>query len=112
MLQWLRGKEAQVHAADFVNGWELCGRGAIRKANWKAVFIPKPKGPEKWQLYDLSKDPGEIEDRAEEEPKKLEELLEHWEKYVMECGVVPLQPALGAYMEATEEQMTVGDPPV
>ena len=77
MLQWLRGKEERVHATDFVNGWELCGRGAIRKANWKAVFIPKPKGPEKWQLYDLSRDPGEIEDLAEDEPKKLKELLEH-----------------------------------
>ena len=107
MLPWLCGKEERVHAIDFVNGWELCGRGAIRKANWKAVFIPKPKGPEKWQLYDLSKDPGEIDDLADAEPKKLEELLEHWEQYVVECGVVPLQPDLGTYMVATEEQMPV-----
>ncbi|MCJ1287432.1 hypothetical protein MMC26_006783 [Xylographa opegraphella] len=105
MLSWLSGSEERVHPTDFVNGWELCGRGAIRKANWKAVFIPKPKGPEKWQLYDLSKDPGEIDDLADVEPKRLEELLKHWEQYVVECGVVPLQPDLGTYMVATEEQM-------
>lgn len=90
-----------------MNGWELCGRGAIRKANWKAVFIPKPKGPEKWQLYDLSKDPGEVNDLAEEQPEKLKELLDHWERYMVDCGVVPLQPELGTYMVATEEQMQV-----
>ncbi|MCJ1471810.1 hypothetical protein MMC13_000451 [Lambiella insularis] len=105
MLSWLRGSEDMVHEKDFVSGWELCGRGAIRKANWKAVFIPKPKGPEKWQLYDLSQDPGEVDDLAELHSAKLEELLVHWEQYVVECGVVPLQPELGTYMEATEEQM-------
>lgn len=107
MLHWLAGKEDRVHEQDFIFGWEICGRGAIRKANFKAVFIPKPKGPEKWQLYDLSKDPGETEDLADENPKKLEELLVHWENYVKDCGVVPLQPELGTYVVAMEEQMPV-----
>ncbi|KAI1329932.1 putative arylsulfatase [Xylariaceae sp. FL0255] len=105
MVGWLDGSSSSVHGPDFVYGWELCGRAAIRVANWKAVFIPAPKGPHAWQLYDLSKDAGEIDDLAEAEPKKLEELLTHWDKYVEECGVVPLHPELGAYLEATEEQM-------
>ena len=108
MLPWLSGKEERVHDRDFIHGWELCGRGAIRKAEWKAVFIPKPKGTETWQLYNLSKDPGETRDLAEDNPTKLEELLVHWENYVTECGVVPLQPELGTYVVATEEQMPVG----
>ena len=103
-----QGDESSVHGHDFVQGFELCGRAAIRRAEWKAVFIPKPKGPEKWQLYDLGKDPGEIYDLAEQHPSKLEELLIHWDNYVKECGVIPLQPELGAYLEATEEQMPVG----
>lgn len=107
MLPWLRSDAGMVHGKDFVTGWELCGRGAIRKADWKAVFIPKPKGPERWQLYDLSTDPGEVDDLAEVHPTKVEELLAHWEQYVVECGVVPLQPELGTYMVATEEQMQV-----
>ena len=88
-------------------GWELCGRAAIRGGNWKAVFIPAPKGPHKWQLYDLSKDPGEIHDQADSHGAKLDELLVHWDKYVEECGVVTLHPEQGAYLEATEEQMEV-----
>lgn len=105
MLPWLEGRESRVHPEDFIYGWELCGRGAIRKGNWKADFIPPPKGSEKWQLYDLSKDPGETEDLADMYPEKLEELMGHWESYVQECGVVPLQPELGTYVVATEEQM-------
>lgn len=31
------------------------------------------------------------------------ELLGHWEIYVVDCGVVPLQPELGTYLIATEE---------
>lgn len=71
------------------------------------MFIPAPKGPHQWQLYDLSKDAGEIHDLAESHPQKLEELLDHWEDYVKDCGVVPLHPEQGAYLEAVEEQMTV-----
>ena len=105
MLPWLSAQAERVHAADHIHGWELCGRGAIRKGHWKADFIPKPKGTDKWQLYDLSKDPGEINDLAEEKHEILEELLGHWDKYVQECGVIPLQPELGTYVVATEEQM-------
>ena len=46
-------------------------------------------------------------DLADVHPNKLEELLAHWEQYVVDCGVVPLQPELGTYMVATEEQMPV-----
>ncbi len=53
------------------------------------------------------RDPGEIHDLADLNPSKLEELLVHWDDYVRECGVIPLQPELGAYLDATEEQMPV-----
>ncbi|KAJ5212493.1 arylsulfatase [Penicillium cinerascens] len=105
MSSWLRGDAPSTHPPDFVYGWEFCGRAAIRRAQWKAVFIPAPKGPHKWQLYDLSKDAGEIHDLAESYPKILEELLVHWDKYVEEVGIIPLHPELGAYLEATEDQM-------
>ena len=95
----------RIHAEDFVAGWETCGRAAVRAGSWKIVFIPKPKGPERWQLYDLSVDPGEIHDLAEREPATLQKLVKLWDRYVLETGVVPLSPALGAYLAATEAQM-------
>ncbi|TVY13389.1 Arylsulfatase [Lachnellula arida] len=105
MLSYIQGKVDSVHEQDFVEGWETCGRAAVRKGDWKIVFIPKPKGTEKWQLYNLAKDPGEVHDLAEQEPKRLEELIKCWDQYVLEAGVIPLAPELGEWMQAMEEQM-------
>ncbi|VDB85257.1 unnamed protein product [Peniophora sp. CBMAI 1063] len=101
------GTSPRIHEQDHVTGWEMAGRAALRKGPFKIVFLPKPKGTEKWQLYDLSSDPGETTDLANEEEYagKMEELLGHWEEYVLETGVVPLAPELGEWLRGTEEQM-------
>lgn len=112
MVPWLKGESSTIHAADFVEGWEMSGRAAVRKANWKAVYLPsrtfgKPSraGSDKWELFDLNKDPGEIHDLSDQHPDILKELLKLWDQYVLDTGVVPLNPALGEYIAATEEQM-------
>lgn len=105
MVPYLQSDAPSIHDKDFINGWETCGRAACRKGDWKIVFIPKPKGPEKWQLYNLAKDPGEIHDLADQEPERMKELLKLWDQYVLETGVIPLSPELGTWMAAMEEQM-------
>ncbi|KAJ9203424.1 hypothetical protein DTO021D3_4156 [Paecilomyces variotii] len=102
---WAAGKAARIHEKDFIQGWETCGRAALRYGDWKIVYIPKPKGPERWQLYNLANDPGEVDDLAEAEPDRLKELLKLWDLYVIETGVIPLCPDLGKFLEATEAQM-------
>lgn len=112
MVPWLNGDSDSIHTADFVEGWEMGGRAAVRKGNWKAVYLPSRKfgkpsraGSDKWELFDLEKDPGEIYDLSDDHPDKLKELLKLWDQYVLDTGVVPLNPALGEYIAATEEQM-------
>lgn len=105
MLPYLKGKAPSIHAADHITGWETCGRAAVRCGDWKLVFIPKPKGPERWQLYNLAVDPSEINDLADEDPERKARMLKMWDQYVLETGVVPLAPELGQWIEATEQQM-------
>ncbi|KAI1194455.1 alkaline-phosphatase-like protein [Nemania serpens] len=105
MVPYLAKQAETIHEKDFIQGWETCGRAACRRGDWKIVFIPKPKGPERWQLYNLARDPGEVHDLAEQEPARLKELLKLWDLYVLETGVVPLSPDLGNWMAAMEEQM-------
>ena len=105
-VPFLRGEKYGVHDKEFIQGWETCGRAAIRKGDWKAVWIPKPKGTEKWQLYDLSTDKGEVDDLADREPERMKELMRLWDQYVLETGVVTLTPDQGRFVEAMEEQMT------
>lgn len=111
MVPWLNGESNSIHQADFVEGWEMSGRAAVRKGNWKANYLPTRKygpsraGNSRWELHNLEKDPGEIHDLSAEHPNILKELLKLWDQYVIETGVVPLNPALGEYIGATEDQM-------
>lgn len=84
-----------IHDEDSVTGWELFDRSALRKGKWKAVMIPRPFGPGKWQLYDLSVDPGETNDLGPSNPVKLQELLKHWDEYCKEVGVAGAAPQYG-----------------
>jgi arylsulfatase A-like enzyme len=85
---YLSGESDTVHDAATGTGWELFGRRAIRQGDWKALHLPEPYGTGSWQLYDLSADPGEIEDLAAARPDKLAELLALWDRYVQETGVI------------------------
>ena len=104
-LPWAEGRSQRIHDKEFIQGWETCGRAALRFGDWKIDYVPKPKGPERWQLYNLKSDPGEINDLAEAEPDRLSQLLKLWDQYVIDTGVIPLNPDLGEFIEATEAQM-------
>jgi arylsulfatase A-like enzyme len=111
IVPWLQGKTDSIHSVDFVEGWEMSGRAAVRKGNWKAVYLPSTRsgpslaGADRWELFDLETDKGEVNDLSAKHPEILKELLKLWDQYVLETGVVPLNPALGEYIAATEEQM-------
>jgi arylsulfatase len=88
LVPYLRGEADVVHTEATATGWELFGRCAIRRGDWKALLVPPPDGPGHWQLYDLSRDPGETNDRAADEPRRLAALIADWEDYVRETGVL------------------------
>ncbi|CEL03757.1 hypothetical protein ASPCAL04903 [Aspergillus calidoustus] len=82
-----------IHASSEPIGWELFARGALRKGDWKIVHFAKAQGgagegDEGWELFNVVEDPGETRDLAKEKPEKLQELLRHWDEYVVECGIV------------------------
>ena len=43
---------------------------------------------DQWRLYNLVSDPGEQIDLAKEEPERLKTLIEQWENYAKETGVI------------------------
>jgi len=89
MAPWLAGRAEAVHPEETETGWELFGRRAVRKGDWKALWLPQPLGTGDWQLYDLAADPGEIHDRAADRPEILADLRGAWERYAAETGVLP-----------------------
>ena len=90
----LAGRQAPIHSATEIFGWELFKRRGVRKGDWKAIFLESPFGTDQWQLYDLSVDPGETQDLAQQEPDKLLEMVEAWNIYASENNVIISDGAL------------------
>lgn len=95
LLPWLQGDDTPPHDDSESTGWELFKRRAIRQGDWKALYIPKPDGPGRWQLYHLGDDPGEINDLAAEHPERIAALIRHWEDYAERNGVRDLPGIAG-----------------
>ena len=79
-----------IHDEDYAVGFEIAGSGALRQGEWKITFVPAPRGPQKWELFNIKDDQGETHDLRQAEPTKFEELLALWEIYRKEVGVVGL----------------------
>ncbi|MCG2579431.1 MAG: arylsulfatase [Marinobacter sp.] len=89
MLPGLNGKAEK----NRVVGWELLGRAAVRKGDWKIRLLEEPYGPGEWQLFNLAEDPAETTDLAAKQPEKLKEMLVEWDEYIRRNGVIPADPA-------------------
>ncbi|MBU6407436.1 MAG: hypothetical protein KGS44_09935 [Alphaproteobacteria bacterium] len=76
---------------DFV-GVEVSGNAALFHGDFKIVRNIAPVGDGQWRLYDLSRDPGEVNDLAQQEPQRLADMIKAYEVYAAENGVLPLPP--------------------
>ncbi len=88
MMKVLNGKSDFVYDDNTAVSWEMLGFRAVRKGDFKLVWLPLPFGNEDWQLYDLSKDPGELNDLSQERPKLRKEMIGMWNQYSEDVGVV------------------------
>ncbi len=95
MLAVLKGEQKTVHKENYVMGWELFGRRAIRQDKWKLLWIEKPAGPGQWQLFDVEADPAEQHNLAKQEPVKLDQMLLLWEQYKLETGLILPEGVIG-----------------
>jgi len=73
---------------DTTVSWEMFGFRAVRKGDFKLVWLPAPFGNNDWQLYDLSKDPAELNDLSKGEPTLRKEMIEIWNQYSKDVGVI------------------------
>lgn len=102
---------AEVRAPGDAVGTELFYRRALRKGDWKAVYLPETSaayprdgaGEGHWQLFNLATDPAETTDLAAREPAKLAELVAEWDRYARAKGVILPEPrAAGAAVARPE----------
>jgi arylsulfatase A-like enzyme len=68
-------------------GFELGGQKAVRRGQWKILWMPAPFGVGDWRLYRVSLDPAELWDRSEARPEEKQELLALWDEYARSNGL-------------------------
>ncbi len=90
MWKSLKGEAEFVHSESEIIGYELAGCSAVFQGKYKLVVNPPSKGTGKWELYDISIDPSEINNLAEKMPELVEKLKDGYKKYEKENGVVPV----------------------
>ena len=94
MLPVLSGKADVVHEDDIAISWELFGMRAVRKGDFKLLWLPEPFGTGDWQLYNLASDPGEVNDLSTLHPKLRAEMIEIWDGYSRETAVILPSPPI------------------
>ncbi len=91
--------------------YELLGNRAMYLDGWKAVTIHGNRMPwdatkvapfddDVWELYHVSEDFSESNNLAIENPEKLTELIEEWEKEAVKYNVYPLYDDVAARITA------------
>ena len=74
------------------NSWSSCGTSGGLKLLWlssSSTYGVEPKETaDHWGLYNLANDPGEVNDLSASEPERVETLLQLWEEYVAENGII------------------------
>lgn len=95
MLPVLEGEQGKVHDVDYVMGWELFGRRAIRQGKWKLRWIEQPSGSAQWELFDLASDPSEQYNLASQESERAGNMLRLWKQYVKETGLILPEGVVG-----------------
>lgn len=93
MMPLLDGSASAIYGDDDAIGIEVSGNSALIKGNYKLTRNSPPHGDNIWRLYNLALDPGETNDLRAQQPEQFHRLMEDYERYENEVGVIP--PATG-----------------
>ena len=86
LLPALKGKPLQRKAP---LAFEHHGNLALREGRWKIVSAYRGDKPISWELYDMESDRTELNNLADKDPKKVEELAGKWQSWADRVGVQP-----------------------
>lgn len=86
----LSGAADRVHGPADAIGVEVSGNAALFRDSLKIVRNMPPLGDGKWRLYDLAKDPAEVNDLAALMPEVFQSMQVDYETYATRSGVLAL----------------------
>lgn len=88
VLDLFNGEVSKPYAGASKVGYEFLGFKAYFDGDWKILNLPKPMGKGDWELFNIHKDPAELNDLSEQHPEKRQMLIDQYEQYKIENGVI------------------------
>lgn len=94
----LHGEADSVRTDDDYLGFEFWGGRGVVAGNWKltGLYNQRQSKLARWELFDLTNDPGEQVDLSRSRPEKMQQMLGYWREYVKNNGVVLAEPDVPA----------------
>ena len=97
----LTGEVSDVWSNDSF-AFEASGNASVYRGKWKAALIKEPLGDETWYLYDVVNDPGETTDLSNKHPVIFQQLLNNYQAYSNQVGIIPLAKGENAIKQITK----------
>jgi arylsulfatase A-like enzyme len=86
----LKGEADAVYNKDDSIGYEIGGNAALIKGDYKILLNRGSGNDGVWHLYNIALDPGETLELEETEPAIFADLMQEYEGYTQENGVIPV----------------------
>ena len=90
LLGVLQGQTPSAHPPEQPIGYELSGNAVIFKGDYKLVKNIPPVGDDRWHLYDIRQDPGEVHDLQQQMPERFIAMQADYAAYANANGVLPM----------------------
>ena len=103
--------EAEAETPKSVQYFEMFGHRGIWHDGWKAVAFHPPGSSfddDQWELYDLTTDFNEVQNKAESDPERLAEMIELWWTEAKANKVLPLDDTFAERFAVNAERHRAG----
>jgi arylsulfatase/uncharacterized sulfatase len=88
----LQGRQSAVYGPEDAVSLEASGQSAVFKGDYKLVRNLDFYGDGVWRLHNVVRDPGEVRDLSAEQPERVARMLQDYESYAADVGVLPMPP--------------------
>lgn len=97
----LSGAAEETYGAETPIGLEVAGNSALFLGDHKITRNTLPYGDGKWRLYNLATDPGETMDLSAVEPERFQAMLDDYNAYAAEFGVLEMEEDFNVIAQLT-----------
>ncbi len=88
MRPLLEGKVQQLYGENETVSQEIFDSSAVWMGDWKALKINPPVSTGQWQLFNITRDPGENNDISDTYPDVLQKMRSAYDKFASDVGII------------------------